>query len=307
MWGAGVGVDGKLYFCGQVGRQGNGGSLGWWDPNKQESGGLDWKTFAGHATFYMYTTDEGKHLILTSHVTVNNLTGEVPDTAKVFFYDVRQARITSTFEPIPGSPMLGPIVEVRPGVVFGVASGGGYRDENRQDILFGLDVSTQKVLFRRTIPAFFCCFCTGIRGGQEFVRGPDGWVWTYLGPSNHPEYPTLIRIHPESGDISVVGRVERRGPMAFVGNDLYRGCEHKMGHLKLRRLEAVTTRKVSSAQSPRHPDPPRTHHSFFLKPEHRTLKPETSSGAHGRRTRIERLVDLNSYFHHDSRKAFSNR
>jgi len=34
----GVGADGKLYFCGEVIRQSNGGALGWYDPATGEGG-----------------------------------------------------------------------------------------------------------------------------------------------------------------------------------------------------------------------------------------------------------------------------
>ncbi len=239
MWDAALASDGKIFFCGEAIREGNGGGLGWWDPKEKKAGGLGVKPFAGYKTLYMFPAENGSKLVLNSHVTLNNLTGKVSETAKTFVYDVVAGKVIDDFEPVKGATMLGPIVEVSPGIVFSVASGGAYSAEDREDTLYALDLKTQEVLFRKKLPVRFCCYQVGQRGGQEFVLGPDGHVWTYLGDGPAPEYITIVRIHPKTGDIKIVGRVERRGPMAFIGKDLYRGCEHRAGRLKLRKLANI--------------------------------------------------------------------
>ena len=238
MWGAAVGSDGKVYFCGEVARQGNGGALGWWDPKEKKAGALSWKTFAGQKTLYAASAKGGDVIVLNAHVTINNITGKVPETAKMFVYDVRAGRIASV-EPIKGAKMLGPVVEVMPGKVLSVASMGGYREADSDSILFGFDVDAMKVVFTKKLPVPLAAWNHGMRGGQEFPLGPDGFVWTHLGQTRSPHMPTLVRINPKTAEIVVVGRVVKRGPLAFAGKDLYRGCEHKSGRLRLRRLANI--------------------------------------------------------------------
>lgn len=247
MWAAAVGIDGKVYFCGEAARQGNGGGLGWWDPVKQEADALPWQQFAGHKLLHATATAGGEHIVMHSQVTINNLTGKVPDSAKMFVFDVRQGKIVQELEPIPGAKRLGPVLGVGPDRVIGVASMAAGAGETNQDLLYGFDLKRGQVVFRKQLPVPFFCFSRGMRGGQEFLLGPDGWIWTYVGfmaPGNTtvvipPATTTLIRINPATAEIKVVGQVGRRGPMVFVGKDLYRGCEHKSGHLKLRRLAGI--------------------------------------------------------------------
>ena len=49
---------------------------------------------------------------------------------------------------------------------------------------------------------------------MDLVRGPDGFVWTYLND-------TMVRIDPADASVHVVGRIDPLGHMTFVGRDLY--------------------------------------------------------------------------------------
>ncbi len=239
MWDGAVGSDGKLYFCGIKVRDGSGGALGWWDPETGEEGAEDDELFNGYATYYMYKAEGGKKLVLNSHVTRNSVTRKTPESARVFVFDVERKEVVDSCEPIPGAKMLGPVVEYAPGKVISMADVSGYRVEGRKDILWGLDIRTKKVLFQIEMPLRFCGYNRGIRGGQEWQLGPDKHVWGFASDDNNPEYPTLIRIDPQTQDVKIVGRINRRGPLAFSGNDLYIGSEHKAGHLMIRRLTDI--------------------------------------------------------------------
>lgn len=68
--------------------------------------------------------------------------------------------------------------------------------------------------------------------GFDFKLGPDGQVWTYTGGKMEAvnaekawglayEDASLVRINPEDGAITMVGKVGRVGRMAFQGKDLY--------------------------------------------------------------------------------------
>jgi hypothetical protein len=244
MWEAAVGSDGSIYFCGEVARQGNGGGFGWWNPKDRKAGCVPADLFDGYKTLNLVAAEGGSKIVLTSHVTLSNVTGKTPETARAFVFDVAQAKVVADLEPVRGATVLGPVLEVAPGKVLGVAQDSA---NPGLGILYGLDLQANTVSFRKSMPLPFFCFSSGMRGGQEFLLGPDGYVWTYLGHQEPGDTVTtipkaltvLVRIHPQTAEVAVVGRVDRRGPMAFVGKDLYRGCEHKSGPLKLRRLAGI--------------------------------------------------------------------
>ncbi len=239
MWGAAAGSDGRIYFCGEVIRKGNGGGLGWWDPKEEKRGGLPMEVFAGHKLYNAVAIQNGDKILFSSHTTLNNFTSKEPESGKVFVYDVKAGKVINDFEPVKGAKMLGPMVEVSPGRIISVALMGSYIRSKEGSVLFGLDVNTMDVSFQKKLPVRLLAVQHGMRGGQEFIKGPDGFIWTYMGESAAPHFITLVRIDPQTAEIKIVGRVVRRGPMAFVGNDLYRGCEHKAGHLKLRKLANI--------------------------------------------------------------------
>jgi hypothetical protein len=46
------------------------------------------------------------------------------------------------------------------------------------------------------------------------VRGPDGFLWTWL-------KNVLVRIDPKDASVHVVGKIDPVGHPTFVGNDMY--------------------------------------------------------------------------------------
>ncbi len=234
MWDAAVGSDGRVYFSGEAVRHGNGGAFGWWDPKAEEAGALAPKIFSGHKTKHCVAAFGGDQILLSSQTTINNTTGKRPDTAKIFIFDVKQGKITGEMAPIKGARRIGPLIGVSPGKIMGIADTPD-RTDVVHSILFGVDLTTRTVAFqKRLLMNGERIFHQGLHGGQTFLLGPDGYVWTYMGT---PYHPTLVRIHPQTAEITVLGRVKYVGPMAFVGKDLYFGATKP--NRKLRRLANI--------------------------------------------------------------------
>jgi hypothetical protein len=221
MYGAAVGADGKVYFGGQCIRNANGGGLGWWDPKAEKAGGL-WQPFTAYAVHFLTAAEGGKYLVASTQAvrddTRNNWT---PEQGKLFVYDVAQNKIVREVEPVPGAKSTGPIVEAEPGMILGAAPDS--KDESRS-VLYGVDVTSGKVLFAKPVPkiAFDITY-----GGYDYRKGPDGWIWTYLGD-------VLVRINPDDVRIELLGKVNSPGKMAFAGHDLYLA-----GTENLRRIKGI--------------------------------------------------------------------
>jgi hypothetical protein len=89
-------------------------------------------------------------------------------------------------------------------------------------ILYGVDITTGNVLFGKTLPWPVSENRWHRRWDEDpgFVRGPDGFVWTFLKDA-------LVRIDPKDAGVHVVGRIDAPGKPTFVGNDLYfTGTQH---------------------------------------------------------------------------------
>ena len=96
-----------------------------------------------------------------------------------------------------------------------------------------MDVATGEVLFRKTLPwpvSMDDHWPHWVDPSYEYlalVRGPDGFIWTYL-------KDVLVRIDPEDARVHVVGKIDPVGSPTFVGNDLYFS-----GSEQLRRIRNV--------------------------------------------------------------------
>ena len=105
------------------------------------------------------------------------------------------------FVPLPGRQSTGPIEAVGETLVMGLAPKAGEQPAT----VFVADVAAGQVLRQRNLP--------GERRGA-FRAGPDGSVWTFLDD-------VLVRIAPESLEVTVVGRLPEPGDFAFAGRDIY--------------------------------------------------------------------------------------
>jgi hypothetical protein len=100
-------------------------------------------------------------------------------------------------------------------------------------LLYGVDVATGEVLFRKTLPwrvSLDDYWPHWVDPSYEYLsltRGPDGFIWTYL-------KDMLVRIDPQDTRVHVVGKIEPPGRPTFVGRDLYLS-----GTEQLRRLRGI--------------------------------------------------------------------
>lgn len=222
-----VAGDGLIFFGGLGQRDYNGGGLGWVDPKTLESGGI-WKPFTAYRTYWITPVDGGSHLIASTKTSEDETQGgKEPDTARVFLIDARTKEVVRHFEPIKGAEMSGPILEVAPGRLLGMAKdpavqGGG--------ILYGLDYNTGEVLFQKKLPAVMNFLWTEGTDKWDYQLGPDKKIYAYLDK-------VLVRIDPKDASVEPVGKLEQPGMMQFVGDDLYLA-----GTSALRRIKNVAAR-----------------------------------------------------------------
>jgi hypothetical protein len=92
--------------------------------------------------------------------------------------------------------------------------------QSGRSVLYGVDVTTGDVLFTKNLPSpvsvddYWPHWVDPSYEYNAFVRGPDGFVWTFL--TN-----VLVRIDPKDARVHVVGRIDPVGWPTFVGNDVY--------------------------------------------------------------------------------------
>ncbi len=228
MYGAAVGADGKVYFGGILIRNGHGGGLGWWDPHKDEGGGI-WEPFTAYQIHFLCAANEGRELVIsTKAVRDDKDDSYTPEQGKLFVWDVAQAKIIREIEPVPKAKDTGAVLEVRPGLVLGATAdpqveGGG--------LLYGVDIGTGEVLFRKQVPYDFRFDSGRNRNGlNDYRLGPDGMVWTYVGDM-------LVRIDPSDVRVAVVGKIAPPGRIAFADDDIYLA-----GTTELRRIREIVPR-----------------------------------------------------------------
>lgn len=232
-------ADGKLYFTGMRLRYRRGFGLGWLDPATNRHGKIDDNGRFDHLQVsWMCPLEGGKKLAISTRVQPDDVKQAVPpDRAKVFVYDVAAGKVVQELAPLEGSKALGPIAEVRDGLVgISVEDGPAPRTT-----IYRADVRTGKVLRTRLYDGMIC----GIpakgdipRLSHDFRTGPDGHVWTVyrLPYGNAPAL--IVRIDPNDLAVSLVGIVPGTIRMLFRDRDLYvTGAPH------LRRIREIVPRR----------------------------------------------------------------
>ncbi len=211
MFSAAIGADGCLYFGGAGIRDYSGGSFGWFDPESGEYDGL-WRPFSGYRVYWVTSALDGRYIVASTKTATDELNGDVrPDSAKLFVWDTAEKKIVRDFVPVPNASKAGPVVEVAPGRLLGTTED---PEVENGGLLYGVDVHTGAVLFTKKLPDTL-----RFRWGHgtthwDYVKGPDGNVYTYLGN-------VLVRIRPADANVEVLGRPGRVGRFCFAGDDLY--------------------------------------------------------------------------------------
>jgi len=220
MYAAEAGADGRIYFGGRWYRNGNGGGFGWWDPKAEKAGGF-WEVFSNYQITHMTTASERRHVVISTRpIRDAVLNKPTPKEGRLFVFDTRAGEIVRTIDPVAGCPGTGLVAGVGGARVLGLTQSGEKEDES---ILYGVDVETGQVAFRKAIPfALDVKIGSNQQEGFDYRLGPDGCVWTFI-------HERLVRIHPADARIEVLGNAEFRnwdsgmggGRIAFVGRDIY--------------------------------------------------------------------------------------
>jgi hypothetical protein len=215
-----LGADGKLYFGGFGERNYTGGGFGWYDPQTGQFGGF-WKPLSGYAVQWLAPALDGRLIVISTSRAADELNHhQAPEEAKLFVYDVNEARIVREIVPLPQGRATGLITEVEAGRLLGLTVDTVDPEKPGSAVLYGLDVATGEVLFRKTLPSaltsdgYWPHWVDPSFEYLDLTHGPDGFVWTYLND-------VLVRIDPQDTSVHVVGRIEPLGRPTFVGHDVY--------------------------------------------------------------------------------------
>ncbi len=225
-----LGADGKIYFGGFGLRHYTGGGFGWYDPKARKMDGF-WEPLSGYAVQWIVPALDGRLMVISTIRAADELNhNQAPEAARLFVYDVSAQKIVRDIVPLAKGRTTGLIAEVAPGRVLGLTSDPAQRDRS---VLYGVDVTTGEVLFTKALPspvstdAYWPHWVDPSYEYQAFVRGPDGFVWTYL-------KDVLVRIDPKDARVHVVGKIDPVGWPTFVGRDVYLS-----GNEQLRRIRNI--------------------------------------------------------------------
>jgi hypothetical protein len=212
-----LGADGRVYFGGFGLRHYTGGGFGWYDPQAQMMDGF-WKPLSGYAVQWIAPALNGQLIVISTSRAADELNeNRAPAEAKLFVYDVRDQKIVREIVPLTQARTTGLIVEVAPGRVLGLTSN---PQQSGRSVLYGVDVTTGEVLFTEDLPSSVSVddhwphWVDPSYEYNAFVRGPDGFIWTFL-------KNVLVRIDPKDMRVYVVGKIDPVGWPTFVGHDVY--------------------------------------------------------------------------------------
>lgn len=228
MYSAAIGADGRIYFGGIWMRDGNAGGFAWYDPATNSMGGF-WELFSNYPIDFITATTSGRFIVISTHRADDPLLLKPkPAQGSLFVFDTLTHTIVRQIDPLVLVKGPGPIVGVGPNQVLGwgpVADALGNTIAN-QSVLYGVDVATGAVAFRKTLPISLpVSIGTNQDEPFDYRLGPDGYVWTYSGT-------TVLRINPANAVVSPVGKLTSGGRLALSSGTMYVG-----GLFDLRRVD----------------------------------------------------------------------
>ncbi len=238
MYAGAWGADDKAYFGGRWYRNGSGGGFGWWDPATETSGGF-WKPLSNFQITHMTAADENRYIVISARRKQDEILKKpTPKEGALFIFDTVTGTIIRQDKPVLNVIGPGPVAAVGQRVVGWTQPMG----QSESSILWGLDVTTGKVMFRNSLP-----FPLPIQLGSnqkenfDFRLGPDRHIWTMMAFENSRNLTNgyLVRIHPADGSIQVVGKLRQGGRMAFSDDDVYLS-----GYPQLRQIKGIVGQHV---------------------------------------------------------------
>ena len=157
----------------------------------------------------------GRYIVISTQGVADRLLNKpTPKQGKLFVLDTSTDKIVREIEPVPAAACTGHVVGVGGARVLGITPD---PDDVSATILYGVDVGTGAVQFRKRIPFAMDWRTMHLKHGGDmfdFRMGPDGHVWTYMGPA-------LVRIDPANAEVLPVGHIRLGGRIAFSGDDVY--------------------------------------------------------------------------------------
>jgi hypothetical protein len=215
-----LGADGRIYFGGFGLRHYTGGGFGWYDTKTRKMDGF-WKPLSGYAVHWIAPAMGGSLIIISTSTAADELNNNRgTKESKLFVYDVAEKRIVREIVPVPNARATGLIIEIAPGRVLGLTMESPQGKPGSTGLLYGVDVTTGEVLLRKALPwpvgtdPYWPHWVDPSYEILDLVRGPDGFLWTYL-------KNVLVRIDPRDVRVHVVGKIKQPGWPTFVGNDVY--------------------------------------------------------------------------------------
>jgi outer membrane protein assembly factor BamB len=212
-----LGADGRIYFGGFGLRHYTGGGFGWYDPKRQKMDGF-WEPLSGYAVQWIAPALDGRLIVIsTIRAPDERNDNRAPKEAKLFVYDVGEQKIVREITPIAKGRTTGLIAEVAPGRLLGLTSN---TEQSDRSILYGVNVVGGDVLFTKALPSavsvdsYWPHWIDPSYEYLAFIRGADGFVWTYL-------KNVLVRIDPKDAGVHIVAKIDPVGWPTFVDNDVY--------------------------------------------------------------------------------------
>jgi tripartite motif-containing protein 71 len=203
-----LGSDGMVYVGSQHQRDSVGGEIGWYNPSNGTTGSLR-TPFLTDDINDMKPALGGTKLVYASQ------------DPNLFVFDVASKSVERTIVPLPGINM-DKVVEVAPGIMFGVAS----------STIFEVNITNGSLIYSKTLPGQDAIqgkiFGESIRlQDRRLVLGPDGFIWMFVWyRDNVGAYrSSLYRINPTNGVSAVIvantDYTYGQNNVMFNGGDMY--------------------------------------------------------------------------------------
>jgi len=221
-----VGVDGKIYFGGQVIRDGDGGGVVSYDPITDD-------TFLYRNG---YETDAVNNLVSVGQYIVSSSQkdGGVDHPMRVKVIDTNLGTVVRTIEPASDIDEDGRMVADGNGEPFVyILTNVDNRTTTR---ILKINVETGVVVYDHSYPVGNYAGHGNDEGYADLLFADDGFLYAIMGSTNTS--PWLVRIDPETGYVVPTHRfTNSAGRFDALGNDLYMAGTYQGGVTTVRRVK----------------------------------------------------------------------
>jgi len=225
------GADGHVYICGNHQRHDSGASLNWFDPARPDKITHLRKGFEDHQPSDLVALDKGRYIVM----------GYGP---QLVLFDTTTHEVSKRIELPEAVGRTGKLLAVDPDKVLSLARTASKAEDVAEKPVGRLCLVNTKsgaVQYVKTIEGRVFNGMTDMDLKSEdacFAPGPDGCAWLFI-----DEW--LSRIVPSDGKVEKIMKMNERGRMFFVGDDLYiynGGREYFNGFAGILRIRNVLAR-----------------------------------------------------------------